>query len=167
MVLTTAFPRRELAAADESCHSDTLVALGLTPSARLVATDAVTLAAEKVCPIHDMVFCFCFCFPIGCFGVRIHQGDACLCLVFRGHSSIFLSLQNFNKSRCWHLGQQCPIPFPSRTWSSQLDHDICGANTCDKGKPYGSESGKTKRELVSCRGVTAVVCVADGHIRRT
>lgn len=48
LVLTTTFPKRELAAADTGCHSNTLLALGLAPSARLVATDAATLAEEKV-----------------------------------------------------------------------------------------------------------------------
>lgn len=48
LVLTTAFPKRELAAGDESCHSDTLLDLSLAPSARLIATDLATLAAEKV-----------------------------------------------------------------------------------------------------------------------
>ncbi|CAB1113955.1 unnamed protein product [Ectocarpus sp. CCAP 1310/34] len=47
LVLKTAFPKRELAASDESCHSSTLLSLGLAPSARLVATTAATLAAEQ------------------------------------------------------------------------------------------------------------------------
>lgn len=48
LVLTTSFPRRELAARDESCRSRTLSSMGLVPSARLVATDIDTLASEKV-----------------------------------------------------------------------------------------------------------------------
>lgn len=48
LVLTTAFPKRELAAADATCHSCSLASLGLAPSTRLVATDTAALAAEKV-----------------------------------------------------------------------------------------------------------------------
>ena len=47
-MLTTAFPKRELAAADQACHSSTLLSLGLAPSARLTATTAAALKAEKV-----------------------------------------------------------------------------------------------------------------------
>ncbi|CAM9144494.1 unnamed protein product [Ectocarpus sp. 12 AP-2014] len=47
LVLKTVFPKRELAASDESCHSSTLLSLGLAPSARLVATTAAALAAEQ------------------------------------------------------------------------------------------------------------------------
>ncbi|CAM9551432.1 unnamed protein product [Ectocarpus fasciculatus] len=47
LVLKTTFPKRELAASDESCHSSTLLSLGLAPSARLVATTAAALAAEQ------------------------------------------------------------------------------------------------------------------------
>ncbi|CAM9440787.1 unnamed protein product [Scytosiphon promiscuus] len=45
LVLTTAFPKRELAASDPACRSSTLRSLGLTPSARLTATTAAALAA--------------------------------------------------------------------------------------------------------------------------
>lgn len=48
LVLTTAFPKRELAASDQGCHSSTLLSLGLAPSARLTATTAAALQAEKV-----------------------------------------------------------------------------------------------------------------------
>ncbi|CAM9165860.1 unnamed protein product [Laminaria digitata] len=47
LVLTTTFPKRELAASDTSCHASTLLALGLAPSARLMATNAAALASEK------------------------------------------------------------------------------------------------------------------------
>lgn len=48
LVLTTAFPKRELAASDRACHSSTLLSLGLAPSARLTATTAAALKAEQV-----------------------------------------------------------------------------------------------------------------------
>ncbi|CAN0123697.1 unnamed protein product [Ascophyllum nodosum] len=48
LVLTTSFPKRMLSAADPSCWSSTLLSLGLVPSARLTATDSVTLAAAKM-----------------------------------------------------------------------------------------------------------------------
>lgn len=66
VVLTTAFPKRELAAADESCHSETLVALGLAPSARLVATDLATLAAENVTLLYlsVSVYLLCVCLSV-------------------------------------------------------------------------------------------------------
>lgn len=54
LVLTTTFPKRELAAADTGCHSNTLLALGLAPSARLVATDSATLAEEKVSTVRGL-----------------------------------------------------------------------------------------------------------------
>eukprot|EP00904_Undaria_pinnatifida_P008190 jgi/Undpi1/4500/HiC_scaffold_17.g07854.m1 len=47
LVLTTTFPKRELAASDDSCHASTLQSLGLAPSARLTATNAAALASEK------------------------------------------------------------------------------------------------------------------------
>eukprot|EP00752_Nemacystus_decipiens_P010745 g9566.t2 len=47
LVLTTAFPKRELAASDQACHPSTLLSLGLAPSARLTATTAAALKAEK------------------------------------------------------------------------------------------------------------------------
>eukprot|EP00903_Cladosiphon_okamuranus_P011557 g10877.t2 len=47
LVLTTAFPKRELAASDQGCHSSTLLSLGLAPSARLTATTAAAVQAEK------------------------------------------------------------------------------------------------------------------------
>lgn len=49
LVLTSAFPKRELAASDRDCHSSTLMSMGLVPSARLTATTAAALKAEKVC----------------------------------------------------------------------------------------------------------------------
>lgn len=47
-MLTTTFPKRELAASDATCHASTLLSLGLAPSARLTATNAAALASEKV-----------------------------------------------------------------------------------------------------------------------